>query len=101
MDCRSTSNNSLNGLEPVSSSFGVVWNIKNVRYLINQYRRIQEDGSPPVVAPVPYQTDQSLGSYHPGGCNIVLCDGSAGFLTQETDLDMLRVLASSRLGRNL
>jgi hypothetical protein len=91
----STSNNNLNGVfEPISSSFGVVWNMKNVRYQINQYRRIQEDGSPPAVAPVPYQTDQSLGSYHPGGCNVALCDSSAGYLSQDTDIDVLRALAS-------
>jgi prepilin-type N-terminal cleavage/methylation domain-containing protein/prepilin-type processing-associated H-X9-DG protein len=38
--------------------------------------------------------DVSFGSNHPGGCNFLLCDGSVQFVNEDTELAVLRALAS-------
>jgi prepilin-type N-terminal cleavage/methylation domain-containing protein len=38
--------------------------------------------------------DVSLGSKHPGGCNVVMCDDSVTFLSDSMDLAVLKALAS-------
>jgi prepilin-type processing-associated H-X9-DG protein len=38
--------------------------------------------------------DVSLGSKHPGGCNILMCDGSASFVSDTIELAVLKAMAS-------
>jgi hypothetical protein len=77
----------------ISSAFGVIHNAKNIRHGINKERHVNEDGSP-ANNNLP-GTETSLGSYHPGGAHVVLSDGSATFLRDETDVEgVLRRMAS-------
>ncbi len=45
----------------------------------------------------PYH-DVSLGSNHPGGCNVLFADGSARFLSESTELAALKAMASRASG---
>jgi prepilin-type N-terminal cleavage/methylation domain-containing protein/prepilin-type processing-associated H-X9-DG protein len=38
--------------------------------------------------------DVSLGSKHPGGCHILMCDGSASFVSESIELATLKAMAS-------
>jgi prepilin-type N-terminal cleavage/methylation domain-containing protein len=79
-----------------SSSHGVVFNIKNVRWAINERKSGEADGSAdvPGVQYVPL-TEESLGSNHPGGTHVGMSDGSATFLADDTDVEgVLRRMAS-------
>jgi prepilin-type N-terminal cleavage/methylation domain-containing protein/prepilin-type processing-associated H-X9-DG protein len=38
--------------------------------------------------------DVSLGSKHPGGCHVLMCDGSATFVSETIELAMLKAMAS-------
>jgi prepilin-type processing-associated H-X9-DG protein len=89
----------------VSSSHGWVYNTKVVRWPINE----KKSGEPDITAPggfvqlpgVTYvlQTEESLGSNHPGGTNVAMCDGSAGFISEEVDVEkVLRPMASRYSG---
>lgn len=76
--------------EAIGGSRGFMQNSKNIRYGINEK---------PLVDPVTFQprsalTDVSLGSNHPGGTHVGMCDGSAHFVTDDTDTDLLRAMAS-------
>jgi prepilin-type N-terminal cleavage/methylation domain-containing protein len=42
--------------------------------------------------------DVSLGSKHPGGCNVVMCDDSVTFLSDSMDLTTLKALGSRASG---
>jgi type II secretory pathway pseudopilin PulG len=91
----STSQDGLDRLE--SSSHGVVFNAKNVRYPINSDKSGEPDGAPdiPGVVYVPL-TEESLGSQHPGGTHVGMSDGSARFLKEELDVAILRAMASRK-----
>jgi prepilin-type N-terminal cleavage/methylation domain-containing protein len=86
----STSINSAGG---TSGSTGYVQNAKNIRYPVNGEHYANEDGSPNVTL-----TDVSLGSNHPGGTHLGMCDGSANFLTEEVDIKLYRRMASRDSG---
>ncbi len=99
----STSRNSVAGApDPISSSHGYVFNAKNIRWPINMAKFHEPDGTElPGKASLAvedggYSTwnDESLGSNHPGGTNVAMCDGSAGFLHDDLDVDVLRRMAS-------
>jgi prepilin-type N-terminal cleavage/methylation domain-containing protein len=91
------------GNDPVGNSYGVLHNAKNVRYAINQKKHSNEDGSFPgfndpirddpnsEYAPL---TETSLGSNHPGGTHVGMSDGSAGFLRDDIEVTVLRMMAS-------
>ena len=49
---------------------------------------------------VNYQ-DVSLGSKHPGGCNVLMSDGSAGFVSDSIELAVLKSMASRASGEVL
>ncbi|MCA9236396.1 MAG: DUF1559 domain-containing protein [Planctomycetales bacterium] len=90
---------SINGDDLVSGSRGFVQNAKNVRYAVNGKRPIEEDGSPTLNPPEPALTDISLGSYHPGGTHVGMCDGSAQFVNEDVDVDgVLKPMASRSSG---
>lgn len=42
--------------------------------------------------------DVSLGSKHPGGCHVLMCDGSASFVSETIELDLLKAKASRASG---
>jgi prepilin-type N-terminal cleavage/methylation domain-containing protein/prepilin-type processing-associated H-X9-DG protein len=89
----STSEDGGTGFALITSSRGWVYNAKNVRYPINQENWINADGTPNA-RNVPV-TETSLGSNHPGGTHVVMCDGSARFLQEDVDLEkVLRPMAS-------
>jgi prepilin-type N-terminal cleavage/methylation domain-containing protein/prepilin-type processing-associated H-X9-DG protein len=87
---------------------GVPYNVKCVRYGINQVRYLPEgeqtlppgaSTNPPseVDGPAPEfgaLTETSLGSYHPGGAHVAMCDGSAQFINDDTDVKVLHRMAS-------
>jgi prepilin-type processing-associated H-X9-DG protein len=97
----STSNNGPD--DEAGSSNGVVYNAKNVRYAINHKKYLDEEGNLPTgqdpddpksdYAPL---TETSLGSYHPGGTHVVMCDGSARFLGDDTDVELVLLRMASR-----
>jgi prepilin-type N-terminal cleavage/methylation domain-containing protein/prepilin-type processing-associated H-X9-DG protein len=79
----------------VSSSHGYVANTKAVRYAINERKHREPDNAPDVPGALYCAwTEESFGSNHPGGANIVMCDGSAAFLRDDLDVDVLRRMAS-------
>ncbi len=85
---------SMNGVgDLVGSSHGVVYNVKNIRFGINQENFFNEDGTPNSKnTPL---TETSLGSYHPGGTHVVMSDCSATFLNADVDVEkVLRPMAS-------
>jgi prepilin-type processing-associated H-X9-DG protein len=75
-----------------NDQFGVVFNAKNVKYAINEAKYAEEDGTRTNIP----LTDVSLGSKHPGGTHVLLCDGSAHFLREDVDVaGVLRPMASA------
>jgi hypothetical protein len=88
-------------LDEISSSNGVVFNVKVVRWSINARRSSEPDGSTdrpemvndPVNGYVPL-TEDSLGSNHPGGAHVGLCDGSSRFINEDIEVEVLRRMAS-------
>jgi prepilin-type N-terminal cleavage/methylation domain-containing protein/prepilin-type processing-associated H-X9-DG protein len=74
----------------VSSAHGVIYNAKAVRWPPNSRRFVGANGRIESLL-----TSNSLGSNHPGGANIGLCDGSARFIQNEIDVAaVLRPMAS-------
>ncbi len=86
----------------LSSSNGVVFNVKVVRWPINGRKNSEPDGTQiasllndPVNGYVPL-TEESLGSNHPGGANIGMSDGSTVFVNDTVDVTVLRAMASRK-----
>jgi prepilin-type N-terminal cleavage/methylation domain-containing protein/prepilin-type processing-associated H-X9-DG protein len=90
----------------IRSANGVVYNIKNIRWAINQKKYSDPEGVIPSgsVADDPNSeyaplTETSLGSNHPGGAHVGMCDGSSRFLSETVDVELvLRPLASRASG---
>ena len=77
------------------------FNGKNIAYTINS------NGFPLTWPPhdagqgdTPYH-DVSLGSKHPGGCNILFGDGSSRFVSDSTDIITLKAMASRASGETI
>jgi prepilin-type processing-associated H-X9-DG protein len=88
-DCRTPN---CNRGQQMSSANGVVHNAKNIRWGINAENFNNADGTPnPREVPV---TDTSLGSNHTNGANVAMTDGSAFFVRDDVDVDVLRRMAS-------
>jgi prepilin-type N-terminal cleavage/methylation domain-containing protein len=86
----STSKNS----DAESSSYGVVYNAKNIKYAPNQYRFVNDLGKMEARS-----ANVSLGSNHPGGTHVVMCDGSAMFISDDIDVaGVYRPMASRDSG---
>jgi prepilin-type N-terminal cleavage/methylation domain-containing protein/prepilin-type processing-associated H-X9-DG protein len=89
--------------ELLRAANGVPYNVKNVRWPINRKKYGYEDGTlPPVAesddpnsnfAPL---TETSLGSNHPGGTHVAMCDGSARFLQDDVDVNAVLLPMASR-----
>jgi prepilin-type N-terminal cleavage/methylation domain-containing protein len=81
-----------------SSSNGVVFNIKTVRWGINVAKSGEPDGSIDVAGAEYFPlTEESLGSNHPGGAHLGMSDGSAAFVHDDVDVSVLRAMASRKL----
>jgi hypothetical protein len=79
----------------VQNSRGVPQNTKNIRYLPNEVPFGPTDAKPnPTVLAV--LTDISLGSNHPGGTHIAMCDASGHFIQDEVDLEGVWLPMASR-----
>jgi prepilin-type N-terminal cleavage/methylation domain-containing protein len=73
-----------------NGSYGWVYNAKNIFHPINAVGYTDLAGNPTAVT-----TNISLGSNHPGGTHVVLCDASVHFLREDIDLHgVYRPLAS-------
>jgi prepilin-type processing-associated H-X9-DG protein len=73
-----------------------VFNGKNIAYAINSMAfpslwTLQSDSL------VNYM-DVSLGSKHPGGCNVLMCDDSVHFLSDSMEVAVLKAMASRASG---
>jgi prepilin-type N-terminal cleavage/methylation domain-containing protein/prepilin-type processing-associated H-X9-DG protein len=76
------------------SSYGWVNNAKNIYHPINS-KPFHANPDSPDWAPIVNQTNVSLGSNHPGGTNVLMCDGSSGFLREDVELEAVyRPMAS-------
>ncbi|HYO26019.1 MAG TPA: DUF1559 domain-containing protein [Lacipirellulaceae bacterium] len=67
--------------EKLSNSYGVVYNSKNIRWGPNTRKFLAANGMADALL-----TNVALGSNHPGGTHIVMCDGSARFIQNEIDV---------------
>jgi prepilin-type N-terminal cleavage/methylation domain-containing protein len=81
----------------VSSSNGVVFNIKVIRWPLNDRKNAEADGSI-ITGKTDYVplTEESLGSNHPGGAHVAMTDGSATFVREDIDVGVLRRMASRK-----
>lgn len=81
-----------------SSSFGWVNNAKNVYYPIND-TPFMRDPTSPDWDPISNLTNVSLGSMHPGGTHVMMCDASVRFVQESISLEgVLRPMASRASG---
>jgi hypothetical protein len=77
-----------------TSSFGVIYNAKNIKYAPNERRFVDENGKVEALS-----ANASLGSYHPGGTHVVMSDGSAMFIQNDIDVvGVYRPMASRDSG---
>jgi prepilin-type N-terminal cleavage/methylation domain-containing protein/prepilin-type processing-associated H-X9-DG protein len=82
------------GSTSLDDSRGWVFNAKNIRHGINREPFINEDGTD-IPGSIAALTETSLGSNHPGGAHVGMCDGSAMFLRDEVEVEgVLRRMAS-------
>lgn len=77
----------------VRNSRGVPQNVKNVRHPINKEPYNFPDGTENTAVAL---TDISLGSNHPGGAHVGMCDGSAAYLNEDIDLEGVLLPLASR-----
>jgi prepilin-type N-terminal cleavage/methylation domain-containing protein len=83
-DIRPTTNTErpwLVGSTSFGGAFGWVYNAKNIFHPINAVGYSDLNGNPTALT-----TNISLGSNHPGGTHVVLCDASVHFLRDDIDL---------------
>jgi prepilin-type N-terminal cleavage/methylation domain-containing protein len=94
----STSKDGTNEDQLVSSSHGVVFNIKVVRWGINERKSAEPEVTYPRYAGVDYcpLTEESFGSQHPNGAHLGMSDGSTFFLRDDVDIAILRAMASRK-----
>jgi prepilin-type N-terminal cleavage/methylation domain-containing protein/prepilin-type processing-associated H-X9-DG protein len=65
----------------ISSAHGVNYNAKNIRWAPNSRRFVDAQGKLEAL-----NSNIALGSNHPGGTHIAMCDGSARFIRDEVDV---------------
>jgi prepilin-type processing-associated H-X9-DG protein len=71
-----------------------IFNGKQITFPINSAAFTPTWATTP--APTVNYHDVSLGSKHPGGCQILLCDGSARFVSETIELATLKAMASRK-----
>jgi prepilin-type N-terminal cleavage/methylation domain-containing protein len=69
------------GLDPVTSAFGVLYNAKNIRWAPNSRKFVGANGNIEALL-----TNVALGSNHPGGTHVGMCDGAAKFVRDDIDV---------------
>lgn len=69
-----------------NSAYGWVQNAKNIYHPINS-KRFMADPTSADWNPIVNLTNASLGSEHPGGTHVVMCDASVHFLSEDIDLE--------------
>ena len=85
----------------VGSSSTCMYNNKNVVFSIEERGRRRDtpqEDSGSNGRELRAQNDVSLGSEHPGGINISMCDGSVQFIRDNTSIDILKLLSSRNDG---
>ena len=75
-----------------------IYSGKNLVYTINTFPRLASAN--PAVSSGKAANDTSFGSKHPGGCHFSFADGSVSFFSEDTDIVVLRSLASRAAGEN-
>jgi prepilin-type processing-associated H-X9-DG protein len=70
-----------------------VFNGRNIAFPINSVAWLHDWNSVPNTPLCDYH-DTSLGSQHPGGCNILMCDDSVSFVNDSIDLAVYKAMAS-------
>ena len=83
-----------------NTGYGWVFNAKNIYHPINSKPFTADPDSPDWV-PIVNLTNVSLGSKHPGGANVLMCDGSAGFLNEDVDLEGVYRRMASRASEDI
>ncbi|MCA9236398.1 MAG: DUF1559 domain-containing protein [Planctomycetales bacterium] len=78
-----------------SGAYGWVHNAKNIYHPINS-KRFTADPYSADWAPIVNVTNVSLGSEHPGGTHVIMCDASAHFLREDIDLEGVYLPLASR-----
>ncbi len=82
------------GSTSAGDPWGWVYNAKNIYNPINSHAYILIDNNGQETQPARL-TNVSLGSNHPGGTHVVMCDGSAHFFNEDIELEgVLRPMAS-------
>lgn len=86
------------GSDADANAYGWVANAKNIYHPINS-KAFMRDPSSPAWDPIINVTNVSLGSEHPGGTHVSMCDTSVHFLSEDIDLEgVYRPLASRASG---
>lgn len=86
------------GSDPNTSAYGWIFNAKNVYHPINA-KPFTLNPETPNWEPVTNLTNVSLGSSHPGGTFVLMCDASTHFLSEDVSLEgVLRPMASRESG---
>ena len=80
---------------PPDYSGGIVWNVTTIRYGVNTL----EYNQPGIHEH--YGPNNPLASPHPGGAYAALADGAVVFLPEETDVEILKRLATRDDGRQI
>ena len=89
-DCGPTRTWIVGSLAGDTATGGWLYNSKNVRFALNTAFR---EGPSEAYSGYP-NNDTSLGSQHPGGLHVLFCDGSAHFKSDDTELNVLRAMAT-------
>jgi prepilin-type N-terminal cleavage/methylation domain-containing protein/prepilin-type processing-associated H-X9-DG protein len=78
------------GSTSLNDPYGWVYNAKNIRHPMNT-AAFQDPYPTRTNYPL---TDVGLGSKHPSGINVLMCDGSSNFLRDDVELNVYRRMAS-------
>ncbi|WP_425400109.1 DUF1559 domain-containing protein [Aeoliella sp.] len=81
----------------INQQAGYVQNAKNIRYGINEKPLVDVDTG----QATSHLTDVSLGSNHPGGTHVGMCDGSAHFIQEDVDVEQVLYRMASRASEDL
>ena len=91
------------GSDPTASGYGWVHNAKNVMHPIKTAAlHVPADTQPSSETRTDHPlTNASLGALHPGGLNVLMCDASVHFLSEDVDLEGVLLPMSSRASEEI